>query len=68
MPVVSVEKANSFAVKDIQDNASEVTFDAPEGLVTISGEMDPYLKSYPWPAATPPTWCSILSPVPLRLC
>ncbi|MFC4605254.1 urea ABC transporter substrate-binding protein [Rhodococcus kronopolitis] len=33
----TVEKANSFATKDIQDNADGVTFDAPEGLVTIDG-------------------------------
>ena len=34
----TVEKANSFAVKDIQDNADGVTFQAPEGLVTIDGD------------------------------
>ncbi|MBS1693469.1 MAG: urea ABC transporter substrate-binding protein [Actinobacteria bacterium] len=34
----TVEKANSFDVKAIQDNAGGVTFDAPEGLVTIDGE------------------------------
>ncbi|UXA20163.1 urea ABC transporter substrate-binding protein [Mycobacterium sp. SMC-4] len=34
----TVEKAQSFDVKDIQDNAGGVTFDAPEGLVTINGE------------------------------
>ncbi|CAN5457720.1 urea ABC transporter substrate-binding protein [soil metagenome] len=34
----TVEKGKSFAVKDIQDNAGGVTFDAPEGLVTIDGE------------------------------
>ena len=34
----TVEKANSFAVKEIQDNADGVTFDAPEGLVTIDGD------------------------------
>ncbi|MBJ8339692.1 MULTISPECIES: urea ABC transporter substrate-binding protein [Antrihabitans] len=33
----TVEKAKSFAVKDIQDNADGVTFAAPEGLVTIDG-------------------------------
>lgn len=33
----TVEKANSFATKDIQDNADGVTFAAPEGLVTIDG-------------------------------
>ena len=34
----TVEKAQSFGVKEIQDNAGGVTFDAPEGLVTIDGE------------------------------
>jgi urea transport system substrate-binding protein len=34
----TVEKAKSFGVKAIQDNAGGVTFDAPEGLVTIDGE------------------------------
>ncbi|CRK52437.1 ABC transporter substrate-binding protein [Rhodococcus sp. RD6.2] len=34
----TVEKANSFAVADIQANADGVTFDAPEGLVTIDGD------------------------------
>jgi urea transport system substrate-binding protein len=34
----TVEKAQSFEVKAIQDNAGGVTFDAPEGLVTIDGE------------------------------
>jgi urea transport system substrate-binding protein len=34
----TVEKANSFDVTAIQDNAGGVTFDAPEGLVTIDGE------------------------------
>ncbi len=34
----TAEKANSFAVKDIQDNADGVTFEAPEGLVTIDGD------------------------------
>jgi urea transport system substrate-binding protein len=34
----TVEKGKSFAVKAIQDNAGGVTFDAPEGLVTIDGE------------------------------
>lgn len=33
----TVEKAKSFATKDIQDHADGVTFDAPEGLVTIDG-------------------------------
>ena len=34
----TVEKAESFAVDDIQANADGVTFDAPEGTVTINGE------------------------------
>ena len=34
----TVEKAGSFDVKAIQDNADGVTFEAPEGLVTIDGE------------------------------
>ncbi|MGB3772798.1 MAG: urea ABC transporter substrate-binding protein [Rhodococcus sp. (in: high G+C Gram-positive bacteria)] len=34
----TVEKANSFAVADIQDNADGVSFDAPEGTVTINGD------------------------------
>ncbi|KUI18998.1 ABC transporter substrate-binding protein [Mycobacterium sp. GA-1285] len=34
----TVEKAKSFDVKAIQDNAGGVTFEAPEGLVTIDGE------------------------------
>ncbi|BBZ75595.1 urea ABC transporter substrate-binding protein [Mycolicibacterium anyangense] len=34
----TVEKAKSFGVKEIQDAAGGVTFDAPEGLVTIDGE------------------------------
>ena len=33
----TVEKANSFDVKAIQDNADGVTFEAPEGLVTLDG-------------------------------
>ncbi|MCX4098874.1 urea ABC transporter substrate-binding protein [Nocardia sp. alder85J] len=32
-----VEKAKSFAVADIQKAADGVTFDAPEGLVTVNG-------------------------------
>lgn len=35
---LTAEKAKSFAVKDIQENAGGVTFDAPEGKVTIDGE------------------------------
>ncbi|BBX16880.1 urea ABC transporter substrate-binding protein [Mycolicibacterium duvalii] len=34
----TVEKAQSFDVKAIQDNADGVSFDAPEGQVTIDGE------------------------------
>lgn len=34
----TVEKAQSFDVKAIQDSAGGVTFEAPEGLVTIDGE------------------------------
>ena len=34
----TVEKAQSFDVKAIQDNAGGVSFDAPEGNVTIDGE------------------------------
>ncbi|MCP9272871.1 urea ABC transporter substrate-binding protein [Mycolicibacterium arenosum] len=34
----TVEKAKSFDVAAIQENAGGVTFDAPEGLVTIDGE------------------------------
>ena len=34
----TVEKANSFDVAAIQENAGGVTFDAPEGKVTIDGE------------------------------
>ncbi|KUI19958.1 urea ABC transporter substrate-binding protein [Mycobacterium sp. GA-2829] len=34
----TVEKAKSFDVKAIQENAGGVSFDAPEGKVTIDGE------------------------------
>ena len=34
----TVEKAKSFDVEAIQDSAGGVTFDAPEGTVTIDGE------------------------------
>ncbi|MFD6674571.1 urea ABC transporter substrate-binding protein [Rhodococcus zopfii] len=34
----TVEKANSFAVADIQDAADGVSVDAPEGTVTIDGD------------------------------
>ena len=33
-----VEKANSFAVPDVQAAAGGVTFDAPEGTVTVDGD------------------------------
>jgi urea transport system substrate-binding protein len=33
-----VEKANSFAVPDVQAAAGGVSFDAPEGTVTVNGE------------------------------
>jgi urea transport system substrate-binding protein len=33
-----VEKANSFAVADVQAAADGVSFDAPEGKVTVNGE------------------------------
>ena len=33
-----VEKANSFAVADVQAAAGGVSFDAPEGKVTVNGE------------------------------
>lgn len=33
----TVEKAKAFDTKAVQDNAGGVTFDAPEGLVTIDG-------------------------------
>ncbi|GAA3540750.1 urea ABC transporter substrate-binding protein [Aeromicrobium flavum] len=33
-----VEKAESFAVADIQEAADGVTFEAPEGLVTVDGD------------------------------
>lgn len=34
----TVEKAKAFGTKAVQDSAGGVTFDAPEGLVTIDGE------------------------------
>ena len=34
----TVEKANSFAVADIQQAAGGVSVDAPEGTVTIDGD------------------------------
>ncbi|MDL9947440.1 urea ABC transporter substrate-binding protein [Gordonia sp. ABSL11-1] len=41
----TVEKAQSFAVPDIQKAAGGVTFDAPEGLVTIDGENNHITKT-----------------------
>jgi urea transport system substrate-binding protein len=41
----TVEKAKSFDVKAIQDNAGGVTFDAPEGKVTIDGENNHITKT-----------------------
>ncbi len=41
----TVEKAESFDVSAIQQNAGGVTFDAPEGLVTIDGENNHITKT-----------------------
>jgi urea transport system substrate-binding protein len=41
----TVEKAQSFDVSAIQENAGGVTFDAPEGLVTIDGENNHITKT-----------------------
>lgn len=41
----TVEKAQSFEVSAIQENAGGVTFDAPEGLVTIDGENNHITKT-----------------------
>ncbi|MGW0158536.1 urea ABC transporter substrate-binding protein [Mycobacterium sp. NPDC003323] len=41
----TVEKAQSFDVKAIQDNADGVSFDAPEGKVTIDGENNHITKT-----------------------
>ncbi len=41
----TAEKAKSFDVKAIQDNAGGVTFDAPEGLVTIDGANNHITKT-----------------------
>ncbi|HEY9314425.1 urea ABC transporter substrate-binding protein [Williamsia sp.] len=41
----TVEKADSFEVPAIQDAAGGVTFDAPEGLVTIDGENNHITKT-----------------------
>lgn len=41
----TVEKAASFDVKAIQENAGGVSFDAPEGKVTIDGENNHITKT-----------------------
>ncbi|MDX2358479.1 urea ABC transporter substrate-binding protein [Dietzia sp. PP-33] len=41
----TVEKAGSFDVAEIQDNAGGVSFDAPEGTVTINGENNHISKT-----------------------
>jgi urea transport system substrate-binding protein len=41
----TVEKAKSFDVAAIQDNAGGVTYDAPEGLVTIDGANNHITKT-----------------------
>lgn len=41
----TVEKAGSFDVKAIQENAGGVSFDAPEGKVTIDGENNHITKT-----------------------
>ncbi|WP_454166231.1 urea ABC transporter substrate-binding protein [Gordonia iterans] len=41
----TVEKANSFAVPDIQQAAGGVSYEAPEGLVTIDGENNHVSKT-----------------------
>lgn len=41
----TVEKANSFAVKDIQEAAGGVQFNAPEGLVQIDGDNNHITKT-----------------------
>ncbi|GAT16744.1 extracellular ligand-binding receptor [Mycolicibacterium thermoresistibile] len=41
----TVEKANSFDVDAIQENADGVSFDAPEGTVTIDGETHHITKT-----------------------
>ncbi|NNG98629.1 urea ABC transporter substrate-binding protein [Gordonia araii] len=42
---LSVEKANSFAVADVQKAAGGVTFDAPEGTVSIDGDNNHITKT-----------------------
>lgn len=41
----TVEKAQSFAVADVQQAAGGVTFEGPEGLVTIDGENNHITKT-----------------------
>ncbi|MGV9926124.1 urea ABC transporter substrate-binding protein [Nocardia rhamnosiphila] len=41
----TVEKAQSFAVPDVQQAAGGVTFEGPEGLVTIDGENNHITKT-----------------------
>ncbi|MFI5718236.1 urea ABC transporter substrate-binding protein [Nocardia sp. NPDC051750] len=41
----TVEKAQSFAVADVQQAAGGVSFDAPEGTVTINGENNHITKT-----------------------
>ncbi|MFT3662435.1 MAG: urea ABC transporter substrate-binding protein [Gordonia sp. (in: high G+C Gram-positive bacteria)] len=41
----TVEKAKSFAVPDVQKAAGGVSFEAPEGLVTIDGENNHVTKT-----------------------
>ena len=40
-----VEKADSFAVDDVRDAADGITFDAPEGKVTVDGETQHLVKT-----------------------
>ncbi|MFI1459459.1 urea ABC transporter substrate-binding protein [Nocardia carnea] len=41
----TVEKAQSFAVEDVQNAAGGVSFEAPEGTVTINGENNHITKT-----------------------
>ncbi|EOM76694.1 urea ABC transporter substrate-binding protein [Rhodococcus rhodnii] len=41
----TVEKAGSFDVEDVKENAGGVSFDAPEGTVTIDGENNHITKT-----------------------
>ncbi|MGV9637659.1 urea ABC transporter substrate-binding protein [Nocardia rhamnosiphila] len=41
----TVEKAQSFAVPDVQQAAGGVTFEGPEGLVTVDGENNHITKT-----------------------